>query len=98
MSDSGRSVTSILALDLVEGAHNTDSRTRGGLVSNPAAAKTVRELFDIKGRVAIVSGGSMGLGRPMAQALAGMGATMGLCARKNGGCVQAAEELQTVGV
>jgi hypothetical protein len=38
-------------------------------VSNTAAAKTVRELFDIKGRVAIVSGGSMGLGRQMAQAL-----------------------------
>ncbi len=67
-------------------------------MSNPAAAKTVRELFDIKGRVAIVSGGSMGLGRQMAEALAEMGANVVLCARKKERCVQAAEELQTLGV
>ena len=67
-------------------------------MSNTAAAKTVRELFDIKGRVAIVSGGSMGLGRQMAQALAEMGVNVVLCARKKERCVQAAAELQTLGV
>jgi gluconate 5-dehydrogenase len=65
---------------------------------NFTAAKTVRELFDLSGRVAIVSGGSMGLGRQMAQALAEMGANVVLCARKKERCVQAAAELQTLGV
>ena len=68
------------------------------LEPNPAAAKTVRELFDLTGRVAIVSGGSMGLGRQMAQALAEMGANVVLCARKKERCVQAAAELQSLGV
>src|ERR1700681_2940045 len=60
--------------------------------------KSVHELFDLRGRVAIVSGGSMGLGRQMAEALAEMGANVVLCARKKERCVQAAEELQTLGV
>ena len=39
-----------------------------------------RELFDLQGRVAIVTGGSIGLGRDMADALADMGASW-CCAR-----------------
>jgi NAD(P)-dependent dehydrogenase (short-subunit alcohol dehydrogenase family) len=62
------------------------------------AARSVRELFDLSGRVAIVTGGSMGLGRQMAEALAEMGANLVLCARKKERCVQAAEELQKLGV
>ena len=65
---------------------------------NPAGTKTVRELFDLTGRVAIVSGGSMGLGRQMAQAVGEMGANVVLCARKKERCVRAAAELQTLGV
>jgi NAD(P)-dependent dehydrogenase (short-subunit alcohol dehydrogenase family) len=42
----------------------------------------VRQLFDLTGRVAIVTGGSIGLGRQMAEGLAEMGATLVLCARK----------------
>ena len=42
----------------------------------------VNQLFDLTGRVAIVSGGSMGLGRQMAEGLAEMGANLVLCARK----------------
>jgi NAD(P)-dependent dehydrogenase (short-subunit alcohol dehydrogenase family) len=60
--------------------------------------KSVRELFDLSGRVAIITGGSVGLGRQMAEALAEMGANLVLCARKKERCVQAAEDLQKLGV
>jgi len=58
----------------------------------------VKQLFDLKGRVAIVTGGSIGLGRQMAEGLAEMGADLVLCARKAERCEQAATELKTLGV
>ncbi|HTW57694.1 MAG TPA: SDR family oxidoreductase [Terriglobales bacterium] len=57
----------------------------------------VNKLFDLTGRVAIVSGGSMGLGRQMAEGLAEMGANLVLCARKKDRCEQAAEGLRSRG-
>jgi NAD(P)-dependent dehydrogenase (short-subunit alcohol dehydrogenase family) len=57
----------------------------------------VKQLFDLTGRVAIVTGGSIGLGRQMAQGLAEMGASLVLCARKKERCEQAANELQELG-
>jgi NAD(P)-dependent dehydrogenase (short-subunit alcohol dehydrogenase family) len=63
-----------------------------------ARKKSVRELFDLSGRVVIITGGSVGLGRQMAEALAEMGANLVLCARKKERCVQAAEDLQKLGV
>ncbi len=63
-----------------------------------SSTKSVRDLFDLTGRTAIVTGGSVGLGRQMAEALAEMGANLVFCARKKERCVQAAEELQTLGV
>ncbi|HKS95010.1 MAG TPA: SDR family oxidoreductase [Terriglobia bacterium] len=59
---------------------------------------TVKELFDLTGRVAIVTGGSAGLGRQMAEGLAEIGANLVLCARKRERCEQAAEELHRLGV
>jgi NAD(P)-dependent dehydrogenase (short-subunit alcohol dehydrogenase family) len=58
----------------------------------------VKQLFDLTGRVAIITGGSIGLGRQMAEGLAEMGANIVLCARKQERCLQAAEELQQLGV
>ena len=58
----------------------------------------VKQLFDLTGRVAIVSGGSIGLGRQMAEGLAEMGATLVLCARKKERCQEAADELSARGV
>jgi NAD(P)-dependent dehydrogenase (short-subunit alcohol dehydrogenase family) len=43
---------------------------------------TLSELFDLTGRVAIVTGGSRGLGREMAEGLAEAGAALVLCARR----------------
>ena len=55
-------------------------------------------LFDLSGRVALITGGSVGLGRQMAEGLAEMGANLVLCARKKERCQQTAEELQEMGV
>lgn len=44
--------------------------------------KHVKELFDLTGRTAIVTGSSRGLGKEMAEALAEAGARIMLCARR----------------
>jgi NAD(P)-dependent dehydrogenase (short-subunit alcohol dehydrogenase family) len=56
------------------------------------------ELFDLSGRVAIVTGGGTGIGRQMAEGLAEMGADLVLCARHLHRCEQAAQELRELGV
>jgi len=58
----------------------------------------VRELFDLSGKVAVVTGGGSGIGRQMAEALAELGADLVLCARKAERCEQAAAELSELGV
>lgn len=58
----------------------------------------IKQLLDLSGRVAIITGGSIGLGRQMAEGLAEMGANVALCARKKERCEQAAHELQQLGV
>ena len=57
-----------------------------------------RDLFDLSGKVAIVTGGGSGIGRQMSEGLAEMGADLVLCARKAERCEQAAEELRGLGV
>ncbi len=44
--------------------------------------RPLNELFDLSGRVAIVTGGSRGLGEEMAEGLAEAGASLMLCARR----------------
>jgi len=45
-------------------------------------AKPIRELFDLAGKTAIVTGGSRGIGKEMAEGLAEAGASLMLCARR----------------
>ncbi len=44
--------------------------------------KNVKELFDLTGKTAIVTGGSRGIGKEMAEGLAEAGANLMLCARR----------------
>ena len=59
---------------------------------------SVRDLFDLSGKVAVVTGGGSGIGRQMAEGLAEAGADLVLCARKAERCEQAAAELEQLGV
>src|SRR5260370_29658029 len=73
-----------------------DSRRDAG--SGRKFRMNIKKLLDLSGRVAIVTGGSVGLGRQMAEGLAEMGANLVLCARKKERCQQTAEELQKLAV
>ena len=59
---------------------------------------TVRDLFNLEGKVALVTGGSRGLGLQMAEALGEMGATVVLNARKADELEDAKEHLQALGI
>lgn len=59
---------------------------------------SVRDLFELKGRVALVTGGSRGLGLQMAAALGEMGARIALCARSGEELARAAEQLGAQGI
>jgi gluconate 5-dehydrogenase len=58
----------------------------------------VLDLFDLKGRVAVVTGGSRGLGLEMAEALGEAGAHVAINARRQPSLEQAAGHLQSHGV
>src|SRR2546426_12569004 len=49
----------------------------------PAHVPTISQLFDLTGRVAIVTGGSRGLGQEMAEGLGEAGARLMVCARRS---------------
>lgn len=62
------------------------------------SARTVQQLFDLKGKVALITGGSRGLGLQMAHALGEAGARVMLSSRKADDLEQAAAELQAAGI
>lgn len=55
--------------------------------------ETPAELFDLTGKVAVVTGGSRGIGRAVAEGLATAGADVVIASRKYDNCVTAAEEI-----
>ena len=61
-------------------------------------ARTVQQLFDLTGQVALVTGGSRGLGLQMAHALGEAGAKVMISSRKAADLEQAAAELQDAGI
>lgn len=61
-------------------------------------ARTIQQLFDLTGQVALVTGGSRGLGLQMAHALGEAGAKIMLSSRKSADLEQAAAELQAAGI
>ena len=60
-------------------------------------AKHIKELFDLTGKVAIVTGGSRGIGVEMAEGLAESGASLMLCARREAGLVETVEDFRGKG-
>jgi gluconate 5-dehydrogenase len=58
---------------------------------------TINQLFDLTGRVAIVTGGSRGLGQEMAEGLAEAGARLMLCARRDEWLTPAVNDLRARG-
>ncbi|MFM8794824.1 MAG: SDR family NAD(P)-dependent oxidoreductase [Acidimicrobiales bacterium] len=56
------------------------------------------ELFDLRGRTAIITGGSRGLGREMALAFAARGANIVVASRKLENCESVAAEVRSHGV
>jgi gluconate 5-dehydrogenase len=61
-------------------------------------ARTVQQLFDLTGKVALVTGGSRGLGLQMAHALGEAGAKIMLSSRKAADLEEATAELQAAGI
>jgi gluconate 5-dehydrogenase len=60
-------------------------------------AKNIKELFDLTGKTAIVTGGSRGIGVEMAEALAEAGASLMLCARRAEWLDETVEEFRAKG-
>lgn len=59
---------------------------------------SVKQLFDLTGKIALVTGGSRGLGLQMAQALGEMGAKVAITARKAAELEDAAKRLTDLGI
>ncbi|MET4575571.1 SDR family oxidoreductase [Ottowia thiooxydans] len=60
--------------------------------------RTIQQLFDLKGKTAVVTGASRGLGLQMAHALGEAGARIMLSSRKESDLEEAAAELQSAGI
>ncbi|MFN9490867.1 MAG: SDR family NAD(P)-dependent oxidoreductase, partial [Betaproteobacteria bacterium] len=54
---------------------------------------SVKELFDLKGQLAVVTGGATGIGLQMAKGLAEAGANIVICSRRADVCEAAAAEI-----
>ena len=68
------------------------------ITTSDDARPDVRELFDLTGRVAIVTGGTRGLGLAIARAFASAGADLVVASRSESACEQVTAELERTGV
>jgi NAD(P)-dependent dehydrogenase (short-subunit alcohol dehydrogenase family) len=59
--------------------------------------KNIKELFDLTGKTAIVTGGSRGIGKEMAEGLAEAGANLMLCARREEWLTETLDEFRAKG-
>jgi NAD(P)-dependent dehydrogenase (short-subunit alcohol dehydrogenase family) len=66
-------------------------------MSSPQRSPSPLDLFDLSGKVAVVTGGSRGLGRQMALAFAHLGADVVIASRKLEECRKVAAEVEVLG-
>ena len=59
---------------------------------------SIKELFNLSGRVSVVTGGATGLGLQMATGLAEAGSNIVICSRKLENCEEAAHGIEKLGV
>jgi len=76
----------------------THDRYASGRFDRDRLKMAVRELFELRGQVALVTGGSRGLGPQIASALGEMGAKIALCARRPEELARAATTLGSLGI
>jgi NAD(P)-dependent dehydrogenase (short-subunit alcohol dehydrogenase family) len=67
-------------------------------VQNGGLNININQLFDLSGKTAIVTGGSRGLGKQIAIALAEAGANIVVCSRNINACKEVSDQLQEIGV
>ncbi len=58
----------------------------------------VKELFNLSGKTALVTGGGRGLGEQIAEGFAEAGANVVVCSRKEENCQEVSEKLRKIGV
>jgi len=75
----------------------TVSPLHAQLSTEPASSRPPAELFDLSGRIALVTGGTRGLGRAMVTGFAQAGADIVVSSRKQDACDRVAEELTAIG-
>ena len=68
------------------------------ITPSDAAPTEARELFDLTGRVALVTGGTRGLGLAIARTFASAGADLVIASRNQAACAQIATEFESAGV
>jgi gluconate 5-dehydrogenase len=76
------------------------SNALSSLDDDPTGEDTLKvlDLFDLTGKVAIVTGGATGLGKQMAESLGELGADLVLCARNAERCKAVAADFEALGV
>lgn len=64
---------------------------------NEIMSRHIRDLFDLTGKTAIITGGSRGIGKEMAEGLAEAGANLVLCARREEWLTETVQEFREKG-